>query len=189
LDPRTFLPPKRVPVAALPAIGAAAPSLEPLGQVEGPAVVAFLRHVGCPFAEATVNAMSAEADRHPELNWIAVSHARLEATDRWCADIGASRHVRMVIDEHRSAYAAWGLGRSTLRHFAGRRSLGAAVALARAGIRNRHPAGTRWQQAGTFAIAADGTIAWRHIPSHAGDLPDIAAAVAALGQGDDSRSA
>jgi AhpC/TSA antioxidant enzyme len=152
-------------------------------------VVSFLRHVGCPFAEATVKAMSAEGDKHPELNWIAVSHARLEATDRWCAQIGASRHVRVVIDEDRSVYAAWGLGLSTLRHFAGRRSLGAVVALARTGIRNRHPVGTRWQQAGTFAVAADGTIAWRHIPSHAGDLPDLAAAVVAVGQGAGERSA
>jgi hypothetical protein len=133
-----------------------------------------------------MKAISAEAERHPELTWIAVSHARLEATDRWCADIGASRHVRLVIDEDRTAYAAWGLGLSSLRHFAGRRSFGAAVALARTGIRNRHPVGTRWQQAGTFAMAADGTIAWRHIPRHAGDLPDFSAALAALGQGESS---
>jgi alkyl-hydroperoxide reductase/thiol specific antioxidant family protein len=157
--------------------------------VEGPALVTFLRHVGCPFAEATVRAMSAEAEHHPELNWIAVSHARLEATDSWCAEIGASRHVRVVIDEDRAVYAAWGLGRTTLRHFAGRRSLNAVVKLARRGIRNRHPVGSRWQQAGTFAVAGDGTIAWRHIPGHAGDLPDFAAALAALDQGDGERSA
>ena len=136
-----------------------------------------------------MKAMSVEAQKAPELNWIAVSHARLEATDSWCAQIGASRHVRVVIDEDRTVYAAWGLGLSTLRHFAGRRSLGAVVALARTGIRNRHPAGTRWQQAGTFAVACDGTIAWRHIPRHAGDLPDFAAALATLAQGEGERSA
>jgi hypothetical protein len=170
-------------------VGAPAPPLEPLGRVEGPAVVSFLRHVGCPFAEATVKAMSAEAQKEPELRWIAVSHARLEATDSWCAQIGASRHVRVVIDENRAVYAAWGLGLSRLRHFAGRRSLGAVVALARTGIRNRHPAGTRWQQAGSFAVAGDGTIAWRHVPKHAGDLPDFAGALSALGQGGGERSA
>ena len=152
--------------------------------MEGPAVVTFLRHVGCPFAEATMRAISAEVERDPEFNWIAVSHARLEATDSWCAEVGASRHVRVVIDEDRTSYAAWGLGRSTLRHFAGRRSLGAVVKLARNGIRNRHPTGSRWQQSGTFAVAADGTIAWRHIPKHAGDLPDFTAALGAVVQGD-----
>jgi hypothetical protein len=172
-----------VPTAAIPAIGSVSPPLEPLGQVEGPAVVAFLRHVGCPFAEATMRAMSAEAEKHPELHWIAVSHAGLEATDHWCADVGASRHVRVVIDDGRRAYGTWGLGRSSLAHFAGRRSLRAVAGLARTGIRNRHPVGSRWQRAGTFAVAADGTIAWRHIPAHAGDLPDFAAAAAAAARG------
>jgi AhpC/TSA antioxidant enzyme len=166
-------------VAALPEVGSRAPVAEPLGPVEGPAVVAFLRHVGCPFAEATMRSLSELAEQRPDVTWIAVSHAGLEATDRWCAAVGASHRVRLVIDEERSAYGAWGLGRSSLRHFAGRRSLTAVVDLARRGIRNRHPAGSRWQRAGTFAVDASGTIAWRHIPRHAGDLPDLAAAAAA----------
>ena len=179
MDPRTFLPPHRVPVAAPPVAGSAAPVVEPLGAVEGPAVVTFLRHVGCPFAEATIRAMSAEAERHPEVAFIAVSHAPLEATDRWCAAVGVSRHVRLVIDESRTLYGAWGIGRTSLAHFMGRRSLRAVAALARDGVRNRHPVGTRWQRAGTFAVDATGSITWRHVPEHAGDLPDVAAAAAA----------
>jgi len=144
-------------------------------------VVAFLRHVGCPFAEATMKQLSAEAERRPELSWIAVSHAGLESTDRWCADVGASHLVKLVIDEERAAYGAWGLGRTSLGHFAGRRSLAAVAKLAREGIRNRHPAGTRWQRAGTFAVDSNGKIVWRHIPRHAGELPDLSeAAEAAL---------
>jgi alkyl-hydroperoxide reductase/thiol specific antioxidant family protein len=166
-------------VAALPEAGAPAPTAQPLGEVRGPAVVAFLRHVGCPFSEATMKELSGEAERRPEVTWIAVSHAGLEATDRWCADVGASHRVKLVIDEERAAYGAWGLGRTSLRHFAGRRSLAAVAQLARKGIRNRHPAGSRWQRAGTFAVDRDGTIAWRHIPRHAGDLPDLAAAAEA----------
>lgn len=166
-------------MAALPEPGSRAPAVEPLGQVHGPAVVAFLRHVGCPFSEATMRALSEEADRRPEITWIAVSHAGLEPTDGWCADVGASHRVRLVIDEERAAYGAWGLGRTNLRHFAGRRSLTAVADLARKGIRNRHPVGSRWQRAGTYAVDAEGKIAWRHIPRHAGELPDLAAAAAA----------
>jgi hypothetical protein len=181
MDPRTFLPPHRVPVAALPELGAPAPVAEPLGEVSGPAVVAFLRHVGCPFAEATIKAMTEQVERHPEVEWIAVSHAPLEATDHWCSAVGVSHRIRLVIDEERSAYGAWGLGRSSLRHFAGARSLSSVAELARKGIRNRHPAGSRWQQAGTFAINRDGELIWRHIPKHAGALPDLEdAALAAL---------
>jgi hypothetical protein len=55
------------------------------------------------------------------------------------------------------------------------------AARARQGIRNRHPAGSRWQQAGTFAVNRDGAVIWRHIPKHAGALPDLNdAALAAL---------
>ncbi|HEX6459387.1 MAG TPA: AhpC/TSA family protein [Thermoleophilaceae bacterium] len=167
-------------MAALPELGAPAPVAAPLGEVRGPAVVAFLRHVGCPFAEATMRALSDHARQNDDIDWIAVSHAPLEATDRWCAAIGASHRVRLVIDEERSAYGAWGLGRSSLRHFAGRRSLTAVARLAREGIRNRHPAGTRWQQAGTFGVDASGKIVWRHIPPHAGALPDLHAAAEAV---------
>jgi hypothetical protein len=47
-------------------------------------------------------------------------------------------------------------------------------------LRNRHPHGTRWQQAGTFAVDAERIVRWRHLPEHAGDLPDLAAAAVAL---------
>lgn len=126
-----------------------------------------------------MKALSEEAARHPEIDWVAVSHAGLEPTDRWCAAVGASHRVRLVIDEERSAYGAWGLGRSSLRHFAGARSISSVADLARKGIRNRHPAGSRWQQAGTFAVNADGEVVWRHIPKHAGALPDLNDAAAA----------
>jgi hypothetical protein len=88
--------------------------------------------------------------------------------------------VRVLIDDRRVHYATWGLGRTGLRHFAGRRSLAEVSRLARSGIRNRHPDGTRWQRAGTFAIDAGGTVRWRHVPAHAGELPDLRAALAAL---------
>jgi hypothetical protein len=166
-------------VAAIPELGAPAPTAEPLGEVRGPAVVAFLRHVGCPFAEATMNALSEAAGRYPDIDWVAVSHAGLEPTDRWCAAVGASHLVRLVIDEERSVYGAWGLGLTSLGHFAGGRSLTAVADLARKGIRNRHPVGTRWQRAGTFAVNREGDVIWRHIPKHAGALPDLNDAAAA----------
>ena len=110
---------------------------------------------------------------------VAVSHAPAAATDAWCDAVGGADGVRLAIDEDRSAYAAWGLGRSSLAHFMGVRSLREAARLARRGIRNRHPEGTRWQPAGTFAIGPDGTVRWRHLPAHAGDLPDLEEAVRA----------
>jgi alkyl-hydroperoxide reductase/thiol specific antioxidant family protein len=142
--------------------------------------VAFLRHTGCPFAEATARELTAHARRVDGIRWVAVSHASGEATSDWCSAVGLEG-VDVVVDADRFLYAAWGLGRSSLAHFMGWRSLRGVAALAHAGIRNRHPSGTRWQSAGTFAIGADGVVRWRHLPAHAGDLPDLAAAARAAG--------
>ena len=178
---RTFLPPLPLPTAAPPEPGEPARELPDPGLPEGrPAVVAFLRHTGCPFAEVTARALRDAAAADPEIEWVAVSHARAESTARWRDAIGGLPGVRVLIDTDRVHYATWGLGRTSLSHFAGRRSLGDVARLARQGIRNRHPDGTRWQGAGTFAVDEDGVVRWRHVPTYAGDLPSLDEAVAAL---------
>jgi hypothetical protein len=179
---RTFLPPLPIPTSSPPDLGEPARELPEPGLPEGrPAVVAFLRHTGCPFAEATARALREAAAGHPEIEWVAVSHARAEATARWRDAVGGLPGVRVLIDAERVHYATWGVGRTSLTHFMGRRSLGDVARLARAGIRNRHPDGTRWQGAGTFAVDEAAVVRWRHLPTYAGDLPDLAEAVATLG--------
>jgi hypothetical protein len=143
-------------------------------------VVAFLRHTGCPFAEATLRSLRDAAARDPGVEWVAISHAPASATERWAAAIGGAGDVVLVSDPERRQYAAWGLGRTTAGHFLGRRSLAAVGRLARQGIRNRHPHGTRWQTAGTFALDREGVVRWRHLPEHAGDLPPLDEAVASI---------
>jgi hypothetical protein len=142
--------------------------------------VAFLRHTGCPFAENTARMLREAATANPDIAFVAVSHARTQATARWCDAVGGMESVRVLVDDGRVHYATWGLGRTSLSHFAGRRSLTEVGRLASAGIRNRHPDGTRWQRAGTFAVDASGTVRWRHAPAHAGEAPDLGAAIAAL---------
>lgn len=180
MDPRTFLPPRPLVVANLPEVGEPAPALPVELEPGRPAIVAFLRHAGCPFAEATMRSLRETAQEVREVQWIAISHAAAEATERWCELVGGSGDVRVVSDPSRASYAAWGLGRTNLGHFLGRQSLTAATRLAGEGIRNRHPTGTRWQSAGTFAVDRDGVVRWRHLPVHAGDLPPLGAALDAL---------
>jgi len=179
MDPRTFLPGAPTTPATVPAVGE--PARELPVELDGrPTVVVFLRHVGCPFAEATFRAAHELAAADPGTRWIAVSHGSREATAEWCEAVsGGAGVVELVVDPDRAAYAAWGLGRTSLGHFLGRRSLGEVVRLSRQGIRNRHPSGTRWQSAGTFGVDAAGTIRSVHVPRHAGDLPDLQAAAAA----------
>ena len=63
------------------------------------------------------------AAAHPDIQWVGVSHAPTRATAKWCDTIGGLDGVRVLIDEGRVHYATWGLGRSRLGHFLGRRSL------------------------------------------------------------------
>jgi len=178
---RTFLPPLPIPTSAPPEPGEPARELPEPGLPEGrPAVVAFLRHTGCPFAEATARALRDATAAESGVEWVAVSHASAQATARWRDAIGGLPDVRVLIDADRVHYATWGLGRTSFAHFMGRRSLGDVARLAREGIRNRHPDGTRWQAAGTFAVDEDGVVRWRHLPAYAGDLPRFGDAVAAL---------
>ena len=187
---RTFIPPAAHPTADPPEPGEPARRLPLPGRAgRGPAVIAFLRHTGCPFAEATLLALRDAAAANPQIDWIAISHAGPEATKRWSDAIGGHGEVEILLDVDRRCYAAWGLGRSSLGHFLGRRSLSEVARLARRGIRNRHPEGTRWQQAGTFAVDASDVVRWRHLPEHAGELPDLdeaAAAVAAPAAGSEA---
>jgi hypothetical protein len=178
---RTFLPPpETAPVAVPPAVGAPAPALPDGAPDRRPYVVAFLRHTGCPFAEWTAQQLRAAAERHPGIAWIAVSHGSDAATEAWVRAVGGFGSAAVVTDRSRESYAAWGLGRTSLMHFAGRRSLSQVARLARQGVRNRHPDGTRWQRAGTFAVDAEGVVRWRQLPDHAGSLPDLEQAAAAL---------
>jgi hypothetical protein len=178
---RTFLPPLPLPTSAPPEPGEAARELPEPGLEGGrPAIVAFLRHTGCPFAEATARTLREGAAAAPGIEWVAVSHAPADATARWRDAIGGLPDIRVLVDPDRIHYATWGLGRTRLSHFMGRRSLGEVARLAREGVRNRHPDGTRWQRAGTFAIDSGGIVRWRHVPTHAGDLPDLADTIAAL---------
>ena len=184
MDLRTFVKPDRPPPAPLPEPGCLAPPLPGAPAALGrPRLVAFLRHVGCPFAELTMKTLDQASGRHPEVQFLAVSQGTPAATRRWCNELQMGYGVMVVDDPTGDVYAAWGLGLTSLRHFLGLRSVGRAVSLAARGIRNRHPSGNRWQQAGTFGIDAAGALRWMHLPEHAGDLPDVEAAVLAVTRG------
>jgi len=71
VDPRTFLPAPELAVASPPRPGDRAPALPIALEAGRPAVVAFLRHTGCPFAEATLRALREASLAGPELEWIA----------------------------------------------------------------------------------------------------------------------
>jgi hypothetical protein len=177
--PHTFVKPKARRIAALPELGTKAPALSAM-RPDRPAVIAFLRHVGCPFAEATVRQMVALAAKHPAVDFIAVTHSGEQPSLRWCNAFGGAGGVQIVSDPDRALYTAWGIGLSDRQHFAGRESMAALDRLLNDGIHNRWASGNRWQPAASFAVSPRGVLCWRHVPRHAGDMPALDDAVAAL---------
>jgi hypothetical protein len=177
--PHTFVRPRDLATADALVPGARAPELPRLTAGRA-AVVAFLRHVGCPFAEATVREMVARAASEPAIDFLAVTHSRGDRSQAWCEAFGGAGRVHLVPDPDRARYAAWGIGLSDRTHFAGRDSLSALRRLLDEGIHNRWASGNRWQAAATFAVDPVGIVRWCHRPRHAGDLPALDDAVAAL---------
>ncbi|HYF62806.1 MAG TPA: hypothetical protein VD886_08315 [Herpetosiphonaceae bacterium] len=178
---RSFLRPASRRVEPPPCLGDDAPAL-PVPQVsdDKPEIVTFLRHVGCPFAEATMRSYRELSLQNPDMEWVAVSQAEAAETGDWCSVLGGSGRVTFVNDPERALYAAWGLGLTPITHWMGWRTLKDLLALRKRGIRNRAAAGSRWQTAGSFAVDALGIVRWRHLPAYAGDLPDFAQALAAI---------
>ncbi|RCI12195.1 hypothetical protein L249_0902 [Ophiocordyceps polyrhachis-furcata BCC 54312] len=107
-------PPPPIPVARLPQVGSVAPrdrdNKLDLGGGRRVLVV-FLRCAGCAFAQKTFLNLRTLANRHSQsLTCIAVSHSSPSATRKWIDLLGGAWNVRIVIDQDRAIYAAWGLG-------------------------------------------------------------------------------
>jgi hypothetical protein len=170
------------PVAAVPAVGAKAPDF-PLPMAGKARVILFSRHVGCPCGEYVAKTFRQSAMANPNIEYVFVSHVAKPETDAWTNKyVGAwPANVKVVIDESRALYAAWGLGLSDPDYFIGPRALVAIVRLALQGIHNRLPEyGTRFQKGGEFGLDAQGNIRWRHIPTFCGDYANFGAAATAL---------
>ncbi|KAJ6446985.1 ahpC/TSA antioxidant enzyme domain-containing protein [Purpureocillium lavendulum] len=106
-------PPAAVPLGRVPRIGDVAPR-DPDGRLQlgsgRRVLVVFLR---CK----TFLALRTLANRHASLiTCVAVSHASPAATTKWLDLLGGAWNVRVVIDEDRALYAAWGLGVAGLWH-------------------------------------------------------------------------
>lgn len=135
--------------------------------------IAFLRHIGCPFAEATVTRLRGAAQQYPEVDFLVVGHGEESIARQWLQLIGGLGDLRYRHDPDRELYGRWGLGYSDWQHFLGKQSLTGALSLLREGVKNRMATGTRWQKAGAFLLDKQGIIRWKHAPESADELPDL----------------
>jgi hypothetical protein len=167
-----FSKPEEQQVAKGLAVGDAAPALSD-AQSPHKKVVAFLRHSGCPFAEATVKSMRSWAVLYPDIDFIAVTHGDSLITENWLAKIGGHTGLIHIHDSDRVLHGQWGIGFSERQHFTGLATLAAVFMLLFQGIRNREDTGTRWQRSATFFIDANNKVIWRHVANSAHELPPI----------------
>ncbi|MDX1453337.1 MAG: hypothetical protein R3183_12330, partial [Oleiphilaceae bacterium] len=153
--------PKEQTLAPLAKVGDAMPSVTYLT----PHVfnlVLFLRHTGCPFAEAAVKQAVQLAANDARVGLTVVTHGERVIAEGWLEHIGA-QGITHYHDADREEYGRWGVG------FGGAGSLlhpMVAWHWARflwRGIRNRSASGTRWQTQAMFLLNSEGVIVWRHI--------------------------
>ncbi len=167
--------PAQQPVAHVPAPGDTAAPIAGFTASAPRTCIVFLRHTGCPFAEATVKRLRSHAAAAPQdLAYLVIGHGDAEPLQRWLERIGGlPEGVVLLTDPQRRIYGEWGLGYTKASHFLGPRSLIGLAALWPRGIRNRSASGTRWQGAGTFLVDVNMRVLWRHLPRSADELPDF----------------
>ncbi|PWY82161.1 hypothetical protein BO70DRAFT_336502 [Aspergillus heteromorphus CBS 117.55] len=162
-----FAPPA-VELSPAPKPGEKAPSCPqlPLPAANGkPTIISFLRHCGCPIAEAAFLNLRTAASKHPDINFIAVSHSDQPSTDRWVESVGdrgndGANQVEVIVDAERKIYAQWGLGLSSWGHVLSPSGLASVWKLGRErGIWNRPTeSGTRWQLSGNWVVDDEGVV-------------------------------
>jgi hypothetical protein len=182
----SWFAPKGSPATETPSMGFEAPQSPKLELSCNPTIITFLRHCGCPFAEKTFLNLREIAKSHRSTDFIAVSHSSNEATQTWLKSLpqhgSEPDNLRVVVDESREIYSAWGLGVSGYAHVLSPASMYQVWKLGREhNIWNRPTeSGSRWQTSGSFAVDADGIVRWGGPASRADDVPTFKEAVTAL---------
>lgn len=169
-----------------PSIGDHAPKAQKLPLSNTPTIITFLRHCGCPFAEKTFLSFRDIARQHRDINFIAVSHSDEEATEHWLKSLPQAgsepANLTVIVDSHREAYQAWGLGASSWSHFLSPSALYETYRVGKEeGFWNRPTeSGSRWQRSGSWAVDSNDIVRWGRPSDAAGDIPRFEDAVTAL---------
>nr|POF04885.1 hypothetical protein CFP56_73960 [Quercus suber] len=170
------------PLSSVPTPSTKAPSTAKLPLPTNPpnaAILAFLRHCGCPFAEKTFLALRTTANAHRDVTFYAVSHSSPAATESWLKALPQAgsepRNLHVIVDEQRDVYAAWGLGASGYGHVLSPSALWEVWRVGKEeGIWNRPTeSGSRWQTGGWFGVDAQGTVRWGKAAESADQVPNF----------------
>jgi len=119
------------------------------------------------------------AEQNPEVQYIGISHSNQLATTNWLQDVGGAGKVEMVVDDSQESFSMYGLGLSSFWAVLNPSSLSAAINLGKTEGYSVRPteSGSRWQEAGIFAVDANGKIVYSHKAQTSDDLGDLEAAL------------
>ncbi|KAJ5627766.1 hypothetical protein N7490_009994 [Penicillium lividum] len=174
-----------IPLSQSPQIGDKAPSSPLLvlpADNGNPTILSFLRHCGCPAAEVAFLEMCTAAARHPDINFIAISHSDQSSTDKWLSAVGGAGSVSVVVDFEREIYALWGLGVVSWSHMFSPAGLMGIFRMGKdKGVWNRPTqSGSRWQSSGYWAVDGEGYVRWGGPAARVDDVGHVPEAIDAL---------
>ncbi|GKT50845.1 uncharacterized protein ColSpa_11026 [Colletotrichum spaethianum] len=184
----SWMTPTKLDLANPPKAGDYAPSTDLLQLPRADAkaaVVVFLRHCGCPFAEKSFIVLREAASKNPNVAFIAVSHSSESHTKKWLSEVGGpgeKNPVEVITNEERDVYAKWGLGASSFMHVLSLSALSNVFKLSREeGIANRPTeSGSRWQTSGAWAVDGNGKVTWGGPAQTASEIPNVDEALSSL---------
>ncbi|PWN87457.1 hypothetical protein FA10DRAFT_288878 [Acaromyces ingoldii] len=172
-------------VKKLPQPGDMAPALLDENWTSAPHLVAFVRHCGCPFAQAEVESLGRALKAHPNVRIVIVSHSSDEVVKDWFERVGKAnfpdeaKDVRLVADPKFELYASWGIGQMGYSGMLNSDMIKSLKELAAQGIKNTETGegSYRWQNSGGFAVDHGGKVQFSKLASHAGDTVNYEEAV------------
>ena len=136
-------------------------------------------------AEKTFYDIRKVAGKNEDINFVAISHSDEQSTENWVTAVGGAWDVEVIVDDKRELYGRWGLGTSSLWHVLNPWSLYNVYKLGKAEKIWNKPteSGSRWQTSGSFAVSADGVVAWASVAKAADEIPDFNAALKVIEDG------
>lgn len=139
--------------------------------LEGPLVLVFLRHPGCPFCrEMLARLRGAEEELARRGATIAVVlPTAVAGAQSVCAQLAP--HFVCLADPDGRAYELYGLGRASWLGIAGPEVMMAGVRTVLTGHLPGLPRGDTWRLGGAFVIGQDGRVRFVHRGRHAADNP------------------
>ncbi len=139
---------------------------------EGPALLAFLRHLGCLFTREWVADLRRTVDADPAYPPVVLVHLGAVADGE--AFFGKyDPEARAIADPAEGLFKAFGLGRARLAQLLGPEVIACGLRATLKGHGAGKPVGDPWILPGLFLVEGD-RILWDHRARHAGDHPDFA---------------